>query len=164
MTMTICTVAGCTSKADGSRLVCGNHRRRMRLYGDYNFTKNRKSGEGFYANGYKVFQIYGIKKFEHVIVAEKAIGKHLPIGSVVHHVNGLRDDNRNSNLVICQDRAYHNLIHARLNALNAAGDPAKRKCKYCKLYDSLSNLKINGTGFYHSICVNKYQKEKRGLL
>ena len=53
---------------------------------------------------------------EHVVVAERALGKHLPAGAVVHHVDVNRRNNAPTNLVICQDAAYHKLLHARLNA------------------------------------------------
>lgn len=61
--------------------------------------------------------------YEHVAVAEQVLGKQLPEGALVHHHNEVRSDNGNRNLVICQDRAYHNLIHARLRILRAGGDP-----------------------------------------
>lgn len=51
--------------------------------------------------------------FQHTLVVEKALGKSLPDGAVVHHIDGNGLNNKNSNLVICQDRAYHNLLHAR---------------------------------------------------
>lgn len=53
---------------------------------------------------------------EHVLVAEAALGKHLPEGAQVHHVNEDRSDNRNRNLVVCQDQSYHQLLHARMRS------------------------------------------------
>lgn len=144
-----CCVSDCNNKRDGRSVMCSKHRRRKRLYGHHSITKNNKPGEGFIHLGYRGFQINGKKIFEHVMVAENVLGKKLPKNSVVHHVNGNKLDNRNENLVICQDRAYHNLIHARENALNACGDPNKRKCIVCNKYDYVNNMMVSGTRFKH---------------
>lgn len=61
---------------------------------------------------------------EHILVAEKALGRFLPLGSPVHHVDGDRTNNAPSNLVVCEDAAYHNLLHRRMRALEASGDPS----------------------------------------
>ena len=50
---------------------------------------------------------------EHILVAERALGKPLPAEAVVHHVNHNPLDNRPENLVVCQDQSYHRLLHYR---------------------------------------------------
>ena len=56
------------------------------------------------------------KKRLHVLRAEKALGHPLPKGAVVHHVDG-DVGNPNARLVICQDQAYHLLLHRRAREL-----------------------------------------------
>ena len=101
--------------------------------------------------------------FEHILVAEKALGKILPLGAVVHHVNEDGSDNRPNNLVICQDVAYHFLLHQRKRAYEACGHASWRKCRYCKTYDSPNNLFVPAWhgGPYHHKCHNEYQKSWR---
>lgn len=70
---------------------------------------------------------------EHKRVAARALGKPLPRGAQVHHVNGNPRDNRNCNLVICQDAAYHRLLHVRAKALALGADPnTERVCIDCR--------------------------------
>jgi len=76
------------------------------------------NGEGTITpQGYIKYQIDGEQKLEHVLVAEKALGKPLPKGAVVHHINENPSDNRPSNLVVCPDQTYHAELHQRMKRL-----------------------------------------------
>ncbi len=77
--------------------------------------------------------VFGSKKRLHVAIAEAALGKPLPIGAQVHHVDGDKWNNTPSNLVICQDRAYHFLLHVRDRVRRLGGNPnTQRTCADCK--------------------------------
>lgn len=53
------------------------------------------------------------KQYEHILVAEKAIGRKLQKGEVVHHINCIRNDNRPENLLVCTI-SYHLKLHAAM--------------------------------------------------
>lgn len=93
---------------------------------------------------------------EHIVIAEKALGRSLPDGVQVHHANRATGDNRNHNLVICEDSAYHHLLHQRLSAFLAGCPVTWLKCPYCKKFDAPANLWIapDGRGKHHRECVN----------
>lgn len=55
--------------------------------------------------------------FEHILVAEKVLGKPLLKGTQIHHIDGDGLNNNNNNLVACQDQAYHSLLHKRQRRL-----------------------------------------------
>src|SRR5712671_1621022 len=83
-----------------------------------------------------------------------ALGKRIPRGAEVHHVDGDYTNNENTNLVLCPNRAYHKLLHIRTEAYVACGNANFRKCAYCRVYDSPSNLwQRFGTEIYrHYTC------------
>lgn len=105
--------------------------------------------------------------YEHTLVAERALGRHMPDGAEVHHFNERRADNRGPNLVVCPDHKYHRLLHTRIDALRASGNANWRKCPYCKRYDDTLNMslhksKVSDGYYYHLRCCNEYRVQ-RGL-
>jgi len=86
----------------------------MRRYGRTGLVR-RANGTGCITDqGYIHIQNNWQKKMQHVLVAEKALGKSLPKGAVVHHVDEDKQNNDPRNLVICPNQAYHNLLHKRI--------------------------------------------------
>lgn len=148
-----CGVEGC-DKNVVARGMCGAHYNKWRTLGDPLAGKNRASnGTGYVdKSGYRRMSVGGNEKPEHVLIAESALGRPLPNGAVVHHADRNRLNNANSNLVICPYSAYHNLIHKRLRAFEATGDPNALKCCRCGKYDQRSNLRISGRQAYHLEC------------
>jgi hypothetical protein len=53
--------------------------------------------------------------YEHVLVAERALGEYIPRNHVIHHINGIKDDNRLENLWWFPSKAEHTRHHAKLN-------------------------------------------------
>jgi hypothetical protein len=69
---------------------------------------------------------------EHILIAEKALGRKLERKHPVHHHDENRANNANNNLVICADHDYHQLLHVRARILRAGGDPNIHKlCGKC---------------------------------
>lgn len=78
---------------------------------------------------------------EHVVIAERALGKPLPVGAQVHHVDENTLNNANTNLVICQDVAFHKLLHIRANVVRAGGDPnTQRVCSTCRVLKPIESF------------------------
>lgn len=100
--------------------------------------------------------------FEHILVAEKALGKHLPEKAVVHYVNAKRDDNASSNLVICQNEGYHRLLHRRLDAYRESGHAHWRRCVRCGKLDDPTKLILHSRqkeSYVHRLCRQRYGRE-----
>jgi hypothetical protein len=114
---------------------------------------------------------FGRKVGEHVAVAERAIGRPLPKGAVVHHIDENKHNNAPRNLVICQDKAYHNLLHRRERALRECGDPDALRCQVCSGYDDQPDMRDYACGAQrfriHGRCLserNRANKQRRKAI
>lgn len=109
-------------------------------------------GKGINHNGYE-YTTGG--ELVHRQIVEKLLGKTLSNDVVVHHWDENRANNENRNLLVCQDGAYHKLIHQRMNAFKACGDANWRKCHICKEYDDpqeMVNYEHLNNSFFHREC------------
>lgn len=150
----LCSVEGC-GKPLLSRGLCNKHYKRFRKDGSLKtIIAPRGSGHTLPA-GY----VMRASNYEHVAVAEHALGRPLPPKAIVHHVDHDCGNNAPTNLVICPDQKYHKLLHQRERALEATGNPNARTCNICRKWDVPANLRIYGKRVVHKDCDNAQRRE-----
>lgn len=98
----------------------------------------------------------------HRLRAERALGKPLPKGAVVHHADGSKAVD--APLVICQDHAYHMLLHHRLRVKQAGGDPNVDHlcsgCRQAKPFAAFNRFKYGANGL-SPYCRDCWNAKKR---
>lgn len=79
---------------------------------------NWRGGRSYHSKGYVYVYNPGHRLadkhgyvLEHLLVAEKMLGRELKEGEVVHHRNGKKDDNREENLFVFPNVALHTGFH-----------------------------------------------------
>jgi hypothetical protein len=83
---------------------------------------------------------------EHRLVVEKSIGRIIEPYEKVHHINGIVDDNRVENLVLCKNSSEHHSYHF----------------KYKKVYDgNLPEPKMEGEKVY---CIFKDKRNRHYVV
>jgi hypothetical protein len=114
---------------------------RLQRRGELEIGRRLNGSGNINADGYVDIMRDGRRTYEHITVAEKALGKRLPERAIVHHANEAKWDNRPGNLVVCPDEAYHRLLHMRMTARDVCGNPNWRKCWICGKYDDPAFLR-----------------------
>lgn len=112
-----CPIEGCTNLTISSDVCAVHYARRWRHGSTDSLIPNYGCGKIRHKQGYTMVWVPELKKYrmEHIVVAEKALGKPLPVGAVVHHMNRKKRDNFTPlNLIICPDQTYHLLLHKRM--------------------------------------------------
>jgi hypothetical protein len=158
----ICSVDGCDEQHDAKGF-CAKHYQKFKRHGNPLVSFRAKNGSGgITKGGYRLIRFNGASVYEHIHKAEIAINKKLPSIAVVHHVNGDKKDNRNTNLIICGSEKYHRLLHMRTNALNNGKPAHYRKCPFCKRYDDPSTMvKVGTISYGHRKCANDDRKSRK---
>ena len=139
LTKGICSVPDCGGILR-ARGWCNRHYSLWSKGKDFSSKPRAKKGSGGLSNGYRIYRVNGVAVAAHTLIVQKVLNRKLREHECVHHVNEIRDDNRNENLVICPNNAYHFLLHVRQRALDACGNANWLKCVHCKQWSSPDNI------------------------
>jgi hypothetical protein len=114
--------------------------------------KDKKTGYMKETSNKKIHQ-------QHRLIAERILGRPLPRGAQIHHVDENRANNDPTNLVICPSFAYHRLLHLRTAAYDATGHADYRRCVHCGKWDAPANMIAHQTTYHHGECRNAARRQ-----
>lgn len=132
--------------------------------------KDLPSGVALHSKGYLLIRTKGHHRadqrgyvFEHILIAEKILGRPIGKEEAVHHIDGDKRNNLPSNLLVLANNTEHKQVHLAQKAELECGNSAKRKCTFCKKYDDINNMYFNKTAhsYRHRECWKKYYAENK---
>ena len=105
---------------------------------------------------------------QHVLIAERVLGRPLPPKAVVHHHDENKSNNANSNLVICDSQSYHRILHERMRLLQRGINPDTHwPCSRCRQVFTLDHFyrRINGRPFSAcKQCCSRYGERRKASV
>lgn len=121
-----CSREGCEERAHTRTGICLKHYKQDWYLKKVGRTEKivRTSEERWVhcVTGYVMIKVDGKLLYEHRVLAERALGRPLPYGAVIHHTGEPWDNHGPFKLVICPSQEYHMLLHRRMgHACNQYG-------------------------------------------
>lgn len=122
---------------------CSMHYSRLRRNGDINTLRKSPPGSGcITSHGYKKISVEGRRIYEHQFVVEKAIGRKLIRGEIIHHINHDTLDNRIENLELTNQSAHSK--HHNTKTFRNKTHKQCTKCLVIKPREQFSRVPPNG--------------------
>jgi hypothetical protein len=152
--MRFCYVPGCSDKVWANGL-CRFHDQRQRtgipLTKPRGFRSLEKKG-WIDKLGYKWVMVAGKDVLEHRYIVETALGRKLTIDETIHHINGIKVDNRWPENLEVLHRAFHTSHHRGHQS----------PCQIC----GILKRRRDGKGFEGAkgLCAKHYQQLRAGKL
>ncbi len=119
-----------------------------------------------YIRTYREIRLDGQNLRMHRVRAEAALSHPLPPAAVIHHPD--RDIwNADARLVICENQAYHRLLHARERIVKAGGNPnTDAICRRCQRVKPRTEFGVHsracfGVAVMCRTCSSEYDKQRR---